>query len=70
MITVEDGEDTYKVPVMNIQQEYDGGLAMTITSYGKTQTEQEVNFKGPTTQQNERIYSDLILAKELVAKES
>lgn len=68
MITVEDGEGTYKVPVMNIQQEYDGGLAMTITSYGKTQTEQEVNFKGPTTQQNERIYSDLILAKELVAK--
>lgn len=68
MITVEDGEDTYKVPVMNIQQEYDGGLAMTITSYGKTQTEQEVDFKGSTTQQNERIYSDLILAKELIAK--
>lgn len=68
MITVEDGEDTYKVPVMNIQQEYDGGLAMTITSYGKTQTEQEVDFKGPTTQQNERIYSDLILAKELITK--
>lgn len=68
MITVEDGEGTYKVPVMNIQQEYDGGLTMTITSYGKTQTEQEVDFKGPTTQQNERIYSDLILAKELIAK--
>ena len=68
VITVEDGEGTYKVPVMNIQQEYDGGLAMTITSYGKTQTEQEVDFKGPTTQQNERIYSDLILAKELIAK--
>lgn len=68
MITLEDGEDAYKVPVMNIQQEYDGGLAMTITSYGKTQTEQEVDFKGPTTQQNKRIYSDLILAKELIAK--
>lgn len=68
VITVEDGEGTYKVPVMNIQQEYDGGLAMTITSYCKTQTEQEVDFKGPTTQQNERIYSDLILAKELIAK--
>lgn len=68
VITVEDGEGTYKVPVMNIQQEYDGGLAMTITSYGKTQTEQEVDFKGPTTQQNERIYSDLVLAKELIAK--
>lgn len=68
MITVEDGEDAYKVPVMNIQQEYDGGLAMTITSYGKTQTEQEVDFKGPTTQQNKRIYSDLILVKELITK--
>lgn len=68
MITVEDGKDAYKVPVMNIQQEYDGGLAMTITSYGKTQTEQEVDFKGPTTQQNKRIYSDLILAKELITK--
>lgn len=68
VITVEDGEGTYKVPVMNIQQEYDGGLAMTITSYGKTQTEQKVDFKGPTTQQNERIYSDLILAKELITK--
>lgn len=68
MITVEDGEDAYKVPVMNIKQEYDGGLAMTITSYGKTQTEQEVDFKGPTTQQNKRIYSDLMLAKELIAK--
>ena len=68
VITVEDGEGTYKVPVMNIQQEYDGGLTMTITAYGKTQTEQEVDFKGPTTQQNERIYSDLVLTKELIAK--
>lgn len=68
MITVEDGEGTYKVPVMNIQQEYDGGLDMTITAYGKTQTEQEVDFKGPTTQKNERIYSDLVLTKELIAK--
>ena len=68
IITVEDGDGVYKMPVMNIQQVYDGGLSMTITSYGKTQTEQEVDFKGPTTQQNERIYSDLVLAKELIAK--
>lgn len=68
IVTVEESGETYKVPVMNITQEYDGGLAMTITAYGKTQTEQEVDFKGPTTQQNERIYSDLILAKELIAK--
>lgn len=68
IITVNDGTDEYKMPVMNLVQEYDGGMAMTVTSYGKTETETETDFKGPTTQQNERIYSDLILAKELIAK--
>ena len=68
IITVNDGTGEYKMPVMNLVQEYDGGMAMTVTSYGKTETETETDFKGPTTQQNERIYSDLILAKELIAK--
>ena len=68
IITVNDGTDEYKMPVMNLVQEYDGGMAMTVTSYGKTETETETDFKGPTTQQNERIYSDLILVKELIAK--
>lgn len=68
IITVNDGTDEYKMPVMNLVQEYDGGMAMTVTSYGKTETETETDFKGPTTQQNERIYADLILAKELISK--
>ena len=68
VITANDGTGEYKMPVMNLVQEYDGGMAMTVTSYGKTETETETDFKGPTTQQNERIYSDLILAKELIAK--
>lgn len=68
VITANDGTGKYKIPVMNLVQEYDGGMAMTVTSYGKTEVETEMDFKGPTTQQNERIYSDLILAKELIAK--
>lgn len=68
IITVNDGTGEYKMPVMNLAQEYDGGMAMTVTSYGKTEAETETDFKGPTTQQNERIYSDLIIAKELIAK--
>lgn len=68
VITANDGTGEYKIPVMNLVQEYDGGMAMTVTSYGKTEVETETDFKGPTTQQNERIYSDLILAKELIAK--
>lgn len=68
IVTVEELGDTYKVPVMNITQEYDGGLAMTITAYGKTETETETDYKGPSTKLAERTYAEMMLTKELVAK--
>lgn len=68
IVTVEELGKTYKVPVMNITQEYDGGLAMTITAYGKTETETETDYKGPSTKLAERIYAEMMLTKELVAK--
>lgn len=68
IVTVEELGETYKVPVMNITQEYDGGLAMTITAYGKTETETETDYKGPSTKLAERIYAEMMLTKELVAK--
>ena len=68
IVTVEELGKTYKVPVMNITQEYDGGLAMTITAYGKTETETETDYKGPSTKLAERTYAEMMLAKELVAK--
>ncbi len=68
IVTVEESGETYNVPVMNITQEYDGGLAMTITAYGKTETETETDYKGPSTKLAERTYAEMMLTKELVAK--
>ena len=68
IVTVKESGETYKVPVMNITQEYDGGLAMTITAYGKTETETETDYKGPSTKLAERTYAEMMLTKELVSK--
>lgn len=68
IVTVEESGETYKVPVMNITQEYDGGLTMTITAYGKTEIETETDYKGPSTKLAERTYAEMMLTKELVAK--
>nr|DAK22185.1 MAG TPA: Minor structural protein 4 [Caudoviricetes sp.] len=58
----------YSVPVMNIVYEYDGGMSMTVKSFGKTEVETSTDFKGPTSKAVERMYSELIATKELVAK--
>lgn len=68
IVTVEESGETYNVPVMNITHEYDGGLAMTITAYGKTETETETDYKGPSTKLAERTYAEMMLTKELVSK--
>ena len=68
IVTVEELGKTYKVPVMNITHEYDGGLAMTITAYGKTETETETDYKGPSIKLAERTYAEMMLTKELVSK--
>lgn len=58
----------YSVPIMNIVYEYDGGMSMTVKSFGKTEVETSTDFKGPTSKAVERMYSELIATKELVAK--
>ena len=68
IITVEDGEDVYKIPVMNIVQEYDDGMSMTISSYSKTKTEEEIDFKGPSITEKERTYTEIQETKNLLAK--
>lgn len=68
VITVVEGDTEYKMPVMNMALEYDGGLAMTITSYGKTETETQTDYKGPSTKASERSYAELMLVKDLIVK--
>lgn len=56
-----------KVPVMTLNFDYDGGLTNEVGSYGDTEQSSQANDAGPTTKRMDRVYSDLLLVKELVA---
>lgn len=69
IITVNKAGVDYKVPVMQITHECDGGLMDTITSIGKSDTENTSVASGPITKQMERYYADLITVnKALINK--
>lgn len=66
IITVnKDGVD-YKVPIMQIEHECDGGLMDTVTSIGQSDTENSNIASGPITKQMERYYADLVLINKAV----
>lgn len=66
IITVnKDGVD-YKVPIMQITHECDGGLMDTVTSIGQSDTENSNMASGPITKQMERYYADLVLINKAV----
>lgn len=69
IITVSKGGVDYKVPIMQITHECDGGLMDTVTSIGQSDTENTSVASGPVTKQMERYYADLILVnKALINK--
>lgn len=69
IITVNKAGVDYKVPVMQITHECDGGLMDTITSIGKSDTENTSVASGPVTKQMERYYADLVVInKALINK--
>lgn len=69
IITVNKGGVDYKVPIMQITHECDGGLIDTVTSIGQSDTENTSVASGPITKQMERYYADLILVnKALINK--
>lgn len=69
IITVNKGGTDYKVPIMQITHECDGGLISTVTSIGQSDTENTSVASGPITKQMERYYADLITVnKALINK--
>lgn len=69
IITVNKGGVDYKVPIMQITHECDGGLMDTVTSIGQSDTENTSVASGPITKQMERYYADLIIVnKALINK--
>lgn len=61
IITVNKSGVDYKVPIMQITHECDGGLMDTVTSIGQSDTENSNIASGPITKQMERYYADLVL---------
>lgn len=68
IITVNKGGIDYKVPIMQIIHECDGGLMSTATSIGQSDTENSNIASGPITKQMERYYADLVLINKAVIK--
>lgn len=66
IITVNKGGVDYKVPIMQIDHECDGGLMDTVTSIGQSDTENSNIASGPITKQMERYYADLVLINKAV----
>ena len=60
IITVNKGGVDYKVPIMQITHECDGGLMDTVTSIGQSDTENTSVASGPITKQMERYYAELV----------
>lgn len=69
IITVNKSGVNYKVPVMQITHECDGGLMDTVTSIGQSDTENSNIASGPITKQMERYYANLLVVnKALINK--
>lgn len=66
IITVNKGGVDYKVPIMQITHECDGGLMDTATSIGQSDTENSNIASGPIAKQMERYYADLVLINKAV----
>lgn len=66
IITVNKAGVDYKVPIMQITHECDGGLMDTVTSIGQSDTENSNIASGPITKQMERYYADLVLINKAV----
>ena len=69
IITVNKNGIDYKVPIMQITHECDGGLMDTVASIGQSDTENTNVASGPITKQMERYYANLLVVnKALINK--
>lgn len=65
ILTVEDRNgNSFKVPCMKMTHTHDGGMTTEVQAVGESETEQEYNYQGPTTEKLDRFETDLALIKE------
>ena len=62
VLTVEDRKGgSYKVPLMKLEREYDGGFTDSVEAVGLSEDETNANWKGPATKEMERYYAQLVM---------
>ena len=64
IVTVNTNGQTYKVPIMQLDQSSDGGVVTTITSVAETDSENELDITGPFTIAMDRYYAELVLINQ------
>lgn len=67
-VSTKDGKE-YKVPIMQITHECDGGLISTATSVGQSESSNNTASSGPITKAMQRYYAELVtINKALINK--
>lgn len=62
ILTVADlSGNTYKVPIMKLEWEFDGGLTYSVEAVGLSEEETDADYKGPQTKEMERYYAQLVM---------
>lgn len=62
VLTVQDlaGKE-YKVPVMKLEWEFDGGFTDSVEAVGLSEEETNADYRGPQTKEMERYYAQLVM---------
>ena len=62
ILTVADlSGNTYKVPIMKLEWEFDGGLTYSVEAVGLSEEETNADYKGSQTKEMERYYAQLVM---------
>ncbi len=65
ILTVQDlAGNSYKVPVMKLEWEYDGGFTDSIEAVGLSEEETNADYRGPQTKEMERYYAQLVMVDQ------
>lgn len=66
IVTVNNGINTYTVPIMSIQHSIDGGVVTNIETIAQNETEQEISYTSPTVKLMERVYYEILEANKAI----
>ena len=69
IVSVNNGVNTYNVPIMSIQHSIDGGVVTNIETIAQNETEQEISYTSPTVKLMDRVYYEILEANKALVNE-